>query len=304
MKKIAILLTGQLRTWKLCCNLVDVLRKKYDADIFLSIDRNNLLQHEHMNYHSYEETSEVNDAISYYKPINYFISHNYDETDFIKNINNQKIVYIPTKDIKINVSFNINKELIFEQLYSTDFCKKDIINEDTKKYKILGEQYYMVYKAYEMLEKYISDTNINYDIIIRLRFDQFIYNDTSSITEYNLDMKDNNIIYNTSNIEKCKNAYIDISLDNGENNTIHIFGGGYYKHYAYLNDQFWYHKPDLIERMKLFYIELPNVINKCSKLFFPWHGCWIEHFFCNYIVDNNIKIKKSCLNGLFIRSNS
>jgi len=300
MHKVAILLTGQLRTWKLCRNLVDRIKNTYDVDIFMSIDQNNMLQHEHKNNNNNTEIMEIMEAIEYYKPIDYYVLENYNETEFIKNINKHKNIYTLTNDTNMMINFNENKELIFDKLYSIDSCTKKKENECTKKYKILGEQYYTVFKAYEMLEKYINKANISYDIIIRLRFDQFIWNN-DNICNYNLDYKDNNIIYNNDNIDKCNNIDISIVLDCGEYNTIHVFGGGYYKNYAYINDQFWCHKADLIERMKLFYIEMPNIINKCKDIFFPEYGCWIEHFFCNYIVQNNINIKRSCLNGIFVR---
>ena len=300
MHKVAILLTGQLRTWRLCRNLVDRLKKTYNVDIFMSIDRNNILQHEHKNSNNNTEIMEIIEAIGHYKPIDHFVLENYNETEFIKNINKHKNIYTPTNDTNMIINFNENGELIFDKLYSIDGCTENKEEESTNKYKILGEQYYTVFKAYEMLEKHINKTNVSYDIIIRLRFDQFIWNN-DNINNYNLDFKDNNIIYNNDNIDKCNNMVINIVLDCGEYNTINVFGGGYYKNYAYINDQFWCHKTDLIERMKLFYIEMPNIINRCKDIFFPEYGCWIEHFFCNYIVQNNINIKRSCLNGFFVR---
>ena len=45
--KIALLLTGQLRTWKMTRYLVDNIKQNYDTDVFLSIDKNNDIQHEH-----------------------------------------------------------------------------------------------------------------------------------------------------------------------------------------------------------------------------------------------------------------
>jgi hypothetical protein len=300
MVKVAILLTGQLRTWKLCRNLVDKLKDIYNVDIFMSINRNNILQNEHKNSNIDTEIKEIIEAIDYYKPIDYSILENYNETEFIKNINKHKTIYTPINDINMIKYFNENEELIFDKLYSTDGCIKHTSDESTNVYKLLGEQYYTVFKAYEMLEKYINKTNILYDIIIRLRFDQFIWNN-DCIDEYNLDFKDNNIIYNNANIDRCKNTHINIILDHGDYNTINVFGGGYYKNYAYINDQFWSHKADLIEKMKLFYIDMPNIINKCKDVFYPEYGCWIEHFLCNYIIQNNINIKRSCLKGVFVR---
>ena len=43
--KIAILLTGQLRTWNLCKYIIKNIQESYDTDIFLSVDLCNLEQH-------------------------------------------------------------------------------------------------------------------------------------------------------------------------------------------------------------------------------------------------------------------
>ena len=75
--KVALLITGQLRTWKMTRYLVDNIKKKYDTDIFLSIDKNNNLQHEHKNNHTLSNQHELDEAIQYYQPIDSFISYDF-----------------------------------------------------------------------------------------------------------------------------------------------------------------------------------------------------------------------------------
>jgi len=60
------------------------------------------------------------------------------------------------------------------------------------------------------------------------------------------------------------------------------------------------HKPDLNNKMKNFYLELPMIINECKNTFYPNYGCWIEHFFCKYLYQNGINIEKSCLDGVLL----
>ena len=47
--KIAILLCGQIRTFELTKWTLESIKNKYDCDIFMGIDSNNLHQHEDLN---------------------------------------------------------------------------------------------------------------------------------------------------------------------------------------------------------------------------------------------------------------
>jgi hypothetical protein len=101
------------------------------------------------------------------------------------------IKYIGRKGIKIEIN----------ALYSTDNCSKNINYENTRNYKIIAQQYYIVYKAYEMLEKYMLKTSTTYDLVIRLRFYQFIWNN-DDIKKYNFEYHNSDIIYNEENITR------------------------------------------------------------------------------------------------------
>lgn len=64
---------------------MNTLISKYDCDVFMSINLDNLLQCENKN--SYEKTinEKLENAISFFKPINYIILDNFDnELDQIK----------------------------------------------------------------------------------------------------------------------------------------------------------------------------------------------------------------------------
>lgn len=306
--KIALLLTGQLRTWKMTKYLVDNIKQNYDTDVFLSIDKNNNIQNEHKNNHTQSTDADIDEAMKHYNPVDSFISYDYSESDFIKTIQTHKIVYTPTTLNNVNTEKIYRKEehkIVINTLHSTENCSKTIQYEDTRNYKILAEQYYMVFKAYEMLEKYVLKTSTNYDLVIRLRFDQFIWNN-EDIKKYNFEYHNNDITYNEHNISRMMTLTkdsISLKIDEAKENTIYVFGGGCYKYYAYINDQFWVHTPTLNDKMKNFYNELPTIINECKNTFYPNYGCWIEHFFCKYLFQNDITIEKSCVDGVFIRQN-
>jgi hypothetical protein len=312
MVKVALLLTGQLRTWNMCKIIVDKLKRDYDIDIFLSIDANNLLQNEYANNTQSTQRAEIDAVIKYFLPKDIFISYEYSENDYISKLLPNKKVYTPTSNLpnyveNIICGDNTNNLINIKQLFYNNNCQATQKYDNLKLYKKIFEQYYIVYKAYELLEKYIETTSTNYDLIIRLRFDQFIWNTNNNHFEkYNfqsIDNDKNKILFNQYNITQTINNFdiIKLTLDNGKDNTIQVFGGGCYKYYAYVNDQFWCHKMDLLLKMKDFYNKLPDIINECKTTFYPEYGCWIEHFFCKYLVQNNIIIEKSILDGVFIR---
>ena len=312
MVKVALLLTGQLRTWNMCKIIVDKLKQLYDIDIFLSIDANNLLQNEYENNTQLTQKDEIDAVINYFLPKDTFVSNEYSGNDFIAKLLPRKKIYTPISQLpnyveNIICNDNTNNLINIKNLFYNVNCEMTQKNDTLKTYKKIFEQYYIVYKAYELLEKYIETTSTNYDLIIRLRFDQFIWNtNNNDFEKYNfqsINNDKNKILFNEYNIARSIKFFdiIKLRLDIGKENTIQVFGGGCYKYYAYVNDQFWCHKMDLIIKMKNFYTCMPNIINDCKNTFYPEYGCWIEHFFCKYLVENNIIIEKSILDGVFIR---
>tara|TARA_Y100000389_G_scaffold202678_1_gene248692 strand:+ start:47 stop:442 length:396 start_codon:yes stop_codon:yes gene_type:complete len=128
-----------------------------------------------------------------------------------------------------------------------------------------------------------------------LRFDQLIWNETF--------FNEKDTKYNNQNIINLKNKLekINLKIDIPENNNIYVFGGGIYKNYAYVNDQFFIHNNSLVNTLTKFYKELPSIIDDTLNTFYPNYGCWIEHFFTKFLINHNIKIRRSILSGIFIR---
>jgi hypothetical protein len=142
---------------------------------FMAIDGNNLLQTENMNSRAATALEDISDAITFFNPIDSFVSYDYTEeynkiTPFIDKIISYRFV-------------------------SLGFLK------------LTYQQYYIVDKAYKMLQTHIDKTGVHYDLVIRLRFDQFIWsNATLNIIENLIKIPNtNNILYNSENIEF--NAY-------------------------------------------------------------------------------------------------
>jgi len=272
--KIALLLTGQLRTNKLCRHLIkNILIDKYDTDIFMAIDANNMLQCEHKNSKNTTNQTDISDAITFFNPINHFIS--YDYTDEFNNI--------LLKFDRANIGKYTNPLFL----------------------KIICQQYYIVDKAYKMLQTHIDTTGAKYDLIIRLRFDQYIWSDSISdmLTKLIRIPNTNNIIYNNENIELIKAITKDltIELDTDIPNQVNVFGYGPFHNYYYVNDQFFTHGQHLISTVSKFYEEMVPIINKCAITTYPNNGACIEYFWYIFLTNHNITIAKTKNNGIFVR---
>ena len=255
--KVAVLLTGQLRTFEMIKYLhMNALIKQYNADVFLGIDISNKLQVEYQNSIVDTEEQYVVNAINFFKPIDTFV---------LKN-----------------------------------FSLKGVPNNDIRRFR----QYYIVKKTYKMLKTHIDNNNIKYDLIIRLRFDQYIYSTEVPILPGLWNEKLQVILYNEENIKILKNypLYKKFIFEEINNNTIYVFGFGDFNTYKYANDQFFYHNHSLIGKMFNFYDNMLDIVKYCIKQIGNVENkCLTEYIFYTYITNNNINLKKSNIHGIFIR---
>ena len=264
---IAILLTGQLRTFNMVKYLhMNSLILKYNADIFLGIDLSNTFQTE-SNKNSINKTNmeNINDAIQYFNPVDTFILD-----DFTEEFNN-----ITTNSIN---NFNYHNIVHFEGML---------------------RQYYVVKNTYKML----INNNKKYDLILRLRFDQFIFSDDVPIAPELYDSTLNTILYNEKNTNILKNYTIDkkFIFDELHDNDIYVLGFGDYKHYKYVNDQFFYHNNSILIKMFEFYDNIVPLLKHCDENNIGNLGAIYECIFYIYLTKNNINFKKGNISGIFIR---
>lgn len=270
--KIALLLTGNLRSFRLCnFSVNNTIVHRYDTDIFLSIDKNNMLQDANNNITEPTVDSEIQMAIDLYKPCKYYICNTYSE---IFKIHSSKL--------------DINKASSFMPV---------------EKYQGIFEQYYIVQEAYKLLIEYIYDTGTQYDKIIRMRFDQVIWSQNHTLP--NSIIYGNYILYNdySINIIKEWTKNISIYIETPQNNELYVAGWGNINGAQYTNDHFWIHSKELIEVMSQYYSELPNIINSVisdgTKL---KGGPYFEIFFNRFLSNNNIIQRKTNIIGLFSRT--
>ena len=255
--KVAVLLTGQLRTFEMVKYLhMNALIQQYNADVFLGIDISNKLQVEYKNSTVDTEEQLVINAINFFKPIDTFVLN--------------------------------------------DFSLEGVPNNDIRRFR----QYYLVKNTYKNLKTHIDNNNIKYDLIIRLRFDQYIFSTEVPILPQLWNKKLQVILYNEDNINILEKYPLDkkFIFEEINDNTIYVLGFGDYRNYKFANDQFFYHNHSLIEKMFEFYDNMLDIVKYCiNQIGDIENNCLTEYIFYTYITNNNIDLKKSNIRGIFIR---
>jgi len=244
---------------------MNTLISKYDTDVFLGIDLCNKFQCEYKNSESETSNEELDKVIHFFKPINFFLLNGFDN-EF--------------NEIKNNFEYDI------------EFSK------------LLFEQYYVVKNTYKLLIEHINKTNTKYDLILRLRFDQYIWTDEMDYNNLLYNTQLNTILYNEENTKLLDDLTKNkkICFDEVNDNTIYLFGFGEFKHYNYANDQFFYHNHTVLDIMYNFYDNMIHIMKYCNDNKIGNQGALIECMFNLYLTKyNNIQIKQSNIKGIFIR---
>lgn len=307
---IAVIITGQIRTtcltkWFHKCQFIE----NENCDIFLSIDSNNETQLLYKNSTDKTKDEEVQNLIAFYKPKEYFIGNSSDD-DIIYNdykcLVNKPLKFYDTSNENDQTTTEINEYLIGQK----ETFMKDTINLKNVSYnngklnkgcltessiKGLFRQFYFVKKGYELLQKHKTKFNKQYDIVIRLRFDHILFTDTFLKQSFqNFEIQDNTILFSQKNIELSKTmTENDLHYDSIYKNTINVMGAGVYKKYIYVNDYFWTHGDDLIEKIMTFYDALFGIISFTLDNFFPIYGAGIEHYFAIFLKNESIQLRQS-----------
>jgi hypothetical protein len=254
--RIALLLTGQLRTFNMTKHLhMNSLISKYNTDVFLGIDVDNSHQCEYKNFTDKTTSKSVHDAIQFFKPVDTFLL---DKFDCFKN----------------------------------------------KWQHLFIRQYYVVKNTYKLLIDHINKHTVKYDLIIRLRFDQLIFDDNVNKSELAPLFNDScDIVYNECNTNILNQYTLTKKLifEKIDNDVIYVFGFGDYKHYKYANDQFFYHNPSILNKMFEFYDNILHIMDYCKVQKIGNKGALIECIFYLYMEFNNIKLMQTTKSGMFIR---
>ena len=271
--KVALLLTGQLRTYQMCKYIIKhCIIDRYDTDVFMSIDVPNNHQNEYRGSSDDTNENDILDAISWFQPVKYIV----------------------TRELDYSVA-----DAVYEKL--SEFTSRSRL-------RLLFVQYANVKKAYQLLKQH----GTNYDLVIRLRFDQLLWNLDKTILHESLEKRNQvqspfnqtfDVLYNKVNIDivNALSKRFTLDLDTPETNTATVFGFGIVHGYPMVNDQFFSHGPDLIDVFAMFHDEMPSLFEECAATFFPDRGALIEHIFYKFLFRYRINVKKSVLLGEFVR---
>lgn len=193
--KIAVLLSGHIRNYNVLQGLISFI-KKYNVDVFIHTWDNLGIKGQETNLN---DNSQINKI-----------------TDIIKTITNVK-----------DYTIENNKKYIESIITETE---QNIYFNHSSPEIYIKSQLYSIYQTYQLMYKYSIEKNINYDMVIRLRFDceMILYN----INQHTIDEINNHkIIFvpnkdcghhhldsNSTSCFSCDNMYYKYNLK-----SVHIF---------------------------------------------------------------------------------
>ena len=295
--KLAILLTGNLRTYELVGPITKSIFSCYDVDYFCSIDLCNTYQCVNMNPKDETDITHIEKVKTLFNPKKIYTSNGcpFDWTTILK-LYPTTVRYDP---VNSNLSYNkcLNDNL--NPYVKSDKFKHININITDLKRRFY--QYYFVYKCYVLFYQYHEETKTQYDLVIRLRFDQFLFNHQIRNT-FNQYLSFNNTnIYKVKELASTNTNYI--KLPHLNDNEIALFGSGDFGGYLWVNDQFWITNFNTAKLMFEFYLHLFDIFKDSVINYYPCRGVVPEHFLAKYLLKNKIKVVLTPpdICGIFIR---
>jgi hypothetical protein len=316
--KVALLLTGHLRSWKITRSLVkNMLMDHYDCDIFMSINAENNFFGMNRNECFYSSDEEISEALDFFKPVDHYINKTqfkeHEFSQFRKNIDEKPAKVFVVPEDKETIISNFDNNITINKLFYGFHNYYVDNNQFNYLYEVASGQYFIIHKAYELLKNHISNTGKNYNIVIKLRFDNFFCQCTHEMKLVDFDFfKENahsylkyNMVHSLENKKRAEKNSINLKLDLNKytnlKNNIYLPGFGSFDNYAYVPDQYWVHGSDLIDIMHSCYEKLPVIINHSKETCFPYRGCNQEHWLCKYLHENNVNMSVGFMVASMIR---
>ena len=246
--KLALCFSGHPRTYTHCFDSIKKnLLDKYDCDTFLS---------------TYNSTENINDdLIRLYKPKKYIFRN---DSDVLKTVNKYNMDKLDNVKHFLTDPFDVghinaddNKIYNIEEIYLHYEDKKFVYTKITNNTLC---QFFGFFDASKLCLEYMTEHEINYDYILRLRLDDIFYND---FIPYQL--KENEILIN----------------------MIHKYSDS-----INLHDMFFMAKPKTFFTIANLYNDLPNIIQfiNSNKCWLPTSG-YQETLLYIHVLLCNIKIK-------------
>jgi hypothetical protein len=314
-------MTGQLRTIDLTRTLIK--NSFSGADFFLSIDRDNLLQAADQNPKSQTEDEQVARTIAFFQPVAFYINSGLPE-DYRREEDRNRTarvtkhpavsrpltydgfraqrLYRKRRSLlrsRVQPLLGFLSRVLGSRLFGALFDK--ITYRVEFQHKILFEQYHYVHQAFSLMRQHEERTGIDYDVVIRLRFDQLLYDDVL------LSALPHPLTYSAENIRLMEGLSERLHLDfqSLSDDEVVVFGHGPWRHYYCVNDQHFVLTSRGARRFLSFYTDLAGLIEAAVETdAYPTHEARIEYFFSVWLARNGFKLrlaKEFGYGGQFVR---
>lgn len=312
-KRIALLLSGQLRTWRMVGRLLKFyFLDYYDVDVFMSVDLNNKIQSEYKNPQTQTQWDELAEAILFYRPKRIWWSNEWNFNEWRTKLGSR--THFPAyRAGHVEIALTENNEFrVAGPYWDRSTTRIVMTRETTPIYEPVFRQYHFVSQCINLMTNYVNDFQLApYDIVFRTRFDQVFY--TSPLqtclfaTLEKSHLHSSQLAYNPnpplplSCSLECILPVDEVSPDKIE---IFVFGAGNNRGMFYVNDQFWmtnYHVATTILK-KFAGEELVRLFERFETEGWFLYETWTEICWATFLVENNVSIKKSVIpDGDFVR---
>ena len=333
-QKIAVILTGQIRTWKLALPILKkTLLEKYNCDVFLGIDLDNTLQNENDNPNTQTKMEDALQVVEFIKPKKHIIYNNnidiapmkyaYRKSGYVYNVYSKNTDIAKQTEITNanNIPINLvnfadfkmqENKLIFNKLYDPTKPIQEHIDMGlnveqswVRRYR----QYTVVSKCLTLMKDYAEENKIEYATVIRVRFDQLLHTMKHRHKEFKeYCFQENGFLkYCPENITKAATIKdcIKIDIPRALEKDIFVFGGGIFDQgnhlHMYVNDQFFITSYKSALLFMDFNKYICDNMKKMKDTYLPFYAA-MEYMFANYLFDNQFNIYKlENISGYFIR---
>ena len=308
----AVLLCGQLRTWRLCGPLLrKYLLDAHACDVFMSVDLNNSKQSEWKNPTDSTPWEEMVAAIEFYRPKKVWWNDSYDFGAIRSRLGNQTL-FPAYRRGRIDVAL-VGNEFQFSQLQDTSTGQFFFERNTTPIYEPVFRQYYFVREAIALMTRHVADTGTVYARVLRTRFDQLFY--TAPLLKGVYPRFERNalgkILLSARNLHMAQHdlptdSGLVLPLDSPGPREIYVFGAGDNHGTFYVNDQYWQASYALTSAVLVnFYDELVEIVRQCERDGWPVMEAWTESWHARFLCNHCIAIKKSVIgDGDFVRGSS
>lgn len=332
-QKIAIILTGQIRTWKLALPILKkTLLEKHNCDVFLAADLDNTLQNEYDNSKVQSKMEEAQQIVEFIKPKKHFICTDnidvspmkyifrksgytyqiYSKSDKATDITKITEVNQEQKNSNFADFEMVNNKMVFKKLYDTSKMMEewvDMGSEIEQSWIRRYRQYTLVSKCLTLMKEYAEENKVEYAAVIRVRFDQLLHTLDKKHNEFKSFCFQHNgflkfcpeNVTKVSTIKDC--TKLDIPLPNEKD--IFVFGGGIFDQgnllHIYVNDQFFITSYKTSLQFINFNKYICDNIKRMKDTYLPFYAS-MEYMFANYLYDIQLNIYKlENISGYFIR---